>query len=385
MKHHLLTTLLIAAFLVALPAGVSLFVARAEAEQTGCRTFPETGKTACGIFLQYWLGHGGIPQQGYPISGEFREQSDVDGRTYTVQYFERAVFELHPENKPPYDVLLSLLGAKQLREKWPQGAPDADLSLMQGETQLFPETGKQASGLFLDYWRKNGGLAQQGYPLTNALFESPTRTTPAYITQHFERAVFELHTGSDGKPLVLLSRLGATEFARKYPNGEPAASPTPGGDVWSTLRARPLAFPTVAAGSVCPATPGKQVSADFGLALGTGPVYPVGFGADGVYHYSGTNEEGGWHYLKVLWIEDPSYKGPALVRGRQIDGSGELRFERGPNPSTELQLAQDSALGSGGISWSNWPTYTRLRGPGCYAYQIDGANFSKAIVFSAQK
>ncbi len=27
-----------------------------------------------------------------------------------MQYFERAVFEYHPENQPPYDVLLSLLG-----------------------------------------------------------------------------------------------------------------------------------------------------------------------------------------------------------------------------------------------------------------------------------
>jgi hypothetical protein len=27
-----------------------------------------------------------------------------------VQYFERAVLEQHPENRPPYDILLSLLG-----------------------------------------------------------------------------------------------------------------------------------------------------------------------------------------------------------------------------------------------------------------------------------
>jgi hypothetical protein len=33
-----------------------------------------------------------------------------DGREYTVQWFERARFELHPENKPPYNVLLGLLG-----------------------------------------------------------------------------------------------------------------------------------------------------------------------------------------------------------------------------------------------------------------------------------
>src|SRR5918997_1193675 len=78
--------------------------------QSGSRTFPETNKTVKGRFLEYWDTHGGLPQQGYPISEEMQEVSDTNGRTYTVQYFERAVFEMHPENQPPYDVLLSLLG-----------------------------------------------------------------------------------------------------------------------------------------------------------------------------------------------------------------------------------------------------------------------------------
>jgi hypothetical protein len=35
-----------------------------------------------------------------------------DGQEYTVQWFERARFEHHPENDPPYDVLLGLLGVE---------------------------------------------------------------------------------------------------------------------------------------------------------------------------------------------------------------------------------------------------------------------------------
>ncbi len=61
-------------------------------------------------------------QQGYPISDQFQEKSEVDGKVYTVQYFERAVFELHPENKPPYDVLLSLLGRFRLTSKYEPGS-----------------------------------------------------------------------------------------------------------------------------------------------------------------------------------------------------------------------------------------------------------------------
>ncbi|MDQ3929796.1 MAG: peptidoglycan hydrolase, partial [Chloroflexota bacterium] len=90
--------------------------------QTNSRHFPETGHTVQGRFLEYWEQNGGLPQQGYPISEEMREVSAVDGKTYTVQYFERAVFELHPENQRPYDVLLSLLGSLEYREKFLEGA-----------------------------------------------------------------------------------------------------------------------------------------------------------------------------------------------------------------------------------------------------------------------
>ena len=83
--------------------------------QDNSRTFPETGKTMGGIFLQYWDRHGGLAQQGYPISDVIQETSDVDGRIYTVQYMERAVFEHHSENQPPYNVLLSLLGVFRCR------------------------------------------------------------------------------------------------------------------------------------------------------------------------------------------------------------------------------------------------------------------------------
>jgi hypothetical protein len=93
--------------------------------QGDCQTFPETGKTVCGKFLVYWQQHGGLAQQGYPITNTFQEDSDLNGQTYTVQYFERAVFEDHPENQPPNDVLLSQLGTFQLKRKYPNGDPSA--------------------------------------------------------------------------------------------------------------------------------------------------------------------------------------------------------------------------------------------------------------------
>jgi hypothetical protein len=369
-------------------------LALAQNAQPGCQTFPETGKTACGKFLQYWKDHGGLPQQGFPISSEFQEVSSIDGKTYTVQYFERAVFEAHPENKAPYDVLLQLLGTMKLKEKYPNGAPTGDPNLVPGQRRVFSETGKSVGGVFLNYWQKNGGLAQQGYPISEPMYESVSRSTPPIVVQYFERAVFELHPENESRFGVLLSRLGAMQFEAKYPNGQPGAVATPGtsstpgtpggpNDMWAGLRARPVNLPTVSPGASCPAAPGKQVSPDFGVALGDGPVYPVGFGTDGVYHYAGTNAEGGWLNLKVLWIADPSYTGPVLVRGRQVDGPGEVRFESGPAPIAELRLSQNDGPQIGTM-WPNWPTYTRIKGPGCYAYQVDGETFSDVIVFRAE-
>ncbi|HMA37510.1 MAG TPA: hypothetical protein VKY74_23860 [Chloroflexia bacterium] len=79
---------------------------------TGDRVFfAPTGHTLSGKFLDYWNRYGGLPMFGYPLSEPFQEVSATDGKTYTVQYFERARFEYHPENAGSfYEVLLGFLG-----------------------------------------------------------------------------------------------------------------------------------------------------------------------------------------------------------------------------------------------------------------------------------
>src|SRR5438105_751464 len=115
------------------------------AQQTGCQTFAQTGKDVCGRFLAYWREHGGLAQQGYPITSEISEVSEVDGKRHTMQYFERAVFESHPENRPPYDVLLSLLGSMAYGQRYPAGASGQKPDSSPGSV-LFPQTGKRLGG-----------------------------------------------------------------------------------------------------------------------------------------------------------------------------------------------------------------------------------------------
>jgi len=106
------------------PAPVAVAAAAAA---DSCQTFQETGFKVCGQFLSYWQSHGGLAQQGLPITGEFNELNAPppagDGKIHKVQYFERARFEEHLENQPPYNVLLGLLGSEQVRAKYPNGAP----------------------------------------------------------------------------------------------------------------------------------------------------------------------------------------------------------------------------------------------------------------------
>jgi hypothetical protein len=185
---------------------------------SGSITFPQTGKMLSGIFLKYWQEHGGLMQQGYPISDVIGEVSDLDGKLYTVQYFERAVFEYHPEHAgTPYEVLLSQLGTFEYRRKYPNGAPDQRPNTSPGSV-LFPQTGKRLGGVFLGYWRTHGGLMQQGYPISDEFTEISPLDGRAYTVQYFERAVFEYHPEYAGTPYeVLLSHLGRFRWEKKYP------------------------------------------------------------------------------------------------------------------------------------------------------------------------
>jgi hypothetical protein len=90
--------------------------------QPGCRFFVETGHNICGDILTAWHASGleldgragkteaeNLALFGLPLSDLYTETLG-DGKQYQVQWFERARFEQHPENQPPYNVLLGLLG-----------------------------------------------------------------------------------------------------------------------------------------------------------------------------------------------------------------------------------------------------------------------------------
>jgi thermitase len=190
------------------------FFAPVSPPSDGATFFPQTGHTLRGTFLTYWGTNGGLPIFGYPTSEEFVERGE-DGRDYTVQYFERHRLELHPENKRPYNVLLSRLGDTALQQSG-RSWFDFPKSVPRPGCQFFEGTGHSVCEPFLSYWRTHGleldgkkgktaaeSLALFGQPLSDAQVET-LADGQQYIVQWFERARFESH-GDQGVLLGLLS------------------------------------------------------------------------------------------------------------------------------------------------------------------------------------
>jgi hypothetical protein len=106
-------------------------------------------------------------------------------------------------------------------------------------------------------------------------------------------------------------------------------------------------------------------------------------GVDGVVS---TAAQGGAWIQNVTWIAAPSYTGPALVRGRQLNGDGTISFGAGVVANaTQLDLAAGTwTTSSRAPGWRQWESITAVTKPGCYGLQIDGVGFSTVVVFEAR-
>src|SRR6266536_803385 len=127
-----------------------------------------------------------------------------------------------------------------------------------------------------------------------------------------------------------------------------------------------------------------------GEGIGRGPVYPIlGGGVLTLVSGPGTEFAGSaWRGQKTLWFVSPRYRGPVLIRGRRVGAEGLVRFDRGRVPAAELRIPSGASVyGNPGVNDRGQryrPSYSRLREPGCYAFQVDGLTFSYQVVFRAE-
>ncbi len=185
----------------------------------------------CGRFLQEWSKQGNEQNDtfvnGLPITPRRSEISLADGKQYDVQWFERARYEAHPENKAPYDVLLGLLGqtlaegrgsvdpnTRKVRNAADQPFVGVDKPAdADGKSKVwFEQTRHSVEGKVLEYWNKYGGLPQFGYPLSEQFKEVSPTDGKIYDVQYFERNRFELHTEKAAPYDVELGLLGVQQY-----------------------------------------------------------------------------------------------------------------------------------------------------------------------------
>ncbi len=170
------------------------------AKLSGATYFPETSHNLTGKYLQYWQNTGGLPVYGYPLSEPFAEASKSDGKTYTVQYFERNRLELHPELAgTQFEIQLGLLGSEMLDK---QGGPASVAQT--GKAQFYPAL---TSGVNVP----GGGIVQPGTP-------GPPEPSPTAYP-----AAPSLPT--TGRPLLYQSDFASTDLA----DWQPLAALAPSG------------------------------------------------------------------------------------------------------------------------------------------------------------
>lgn len=145
---------------------------------------PQTTVTSvvAGRFQSFYNSHNGERLFGKPLG-----QPLVEGGR-EVQWFERARLEYYPEyTGTPYDVQLGLLGLSYTEGR---SFPIQQFFVSRAGLRYFPETGHGVSGLFLQYWERNGGLDMFGLPISEE-FDEMLADGKIHRVQYFQRVRME--------------------------------------------------------------------------------------------------------------------------------------------------------------------------------------------------
>jgi hypothetical protein len=259
--------------------------------------------------------------------------------------------------------------------------------LMAGRGPATPGVWFAAPAVNKVQWRRPAGerLTVEGNRL-----DAPAATLEVNLSVGYERADFQSSTltfPTEGcwevvahTPDRELRFVVYVHPGREYPVGHRGTPTAQGG--FDALR-RPLSPPSGGEARACPRTPVHTIPRVLGATVGDGPVYAQGLGIDGIVELGGDQGAGGRTTLPVAvrWVASPDYVGPLLFRLRRLAGG----VQGASDESAVLLEATEEGLDNLTTpDWRVWawpPDTIPVPGPGCFAIQIDGQDFSETIVF----
>lgn len=170
--------------------------ASVSAQTPSSKYFSETGHNVIGEFYKFYSSNPNATfLYGYPITEEFINKNGL-----TIQYFQRARFEYHPELPEGQRVTLTQLG----RETFVSTGPLSVSNTFACRT--YAETGYPVCFAFLEFFDQFGGTAQFGLPISAFEYHEDK------IVQYFEKARLEWQPWKPEGQRVVVTDLGRAYF-----------------------------------------------------------------------------------------------------------------------------------------------------------------------------
>jgi hypothetical protein len=169
------------------------------AQDEARRFFSDTGHWLVEQFYDFYMDyeHAEIVY-GSPITDQYVDK--LTGRM--IQYFQNVRFELHPENPPGLQVVVTPLGDALYVPGEPIHLDPLTPNCRQAMGWAFP-----VCFSFLDYYRENGGQARFGAPISGMEF------TKGHLVQHFKFARLMWNPDHPEGARVTLAPLGEEYFS----------------------------------------------------------------------------------------------------------------------------------------------------------------------------
>ena len=156
---------------------------------------------------------------------------------------------------------------------------------------------------------------------------------------------------------------------------------------------RSLHFPVLQPGQRCPASHGSSsmvtIGDNTGTEFGNGPVRVlIGASRHGVAVLLAHTSAPPWLGFKTAWFSVPGYEGPFVIRAKRLGHPGPVSLAGTPAAMAPLVVPRGPTidtvpLGNGRPGYRSVQSVLWVRSPGCYAWQVDGLEFSEIIVVRA--